>query len=209
MRRFVCALGLLCFSVVMVAQSATVLRVSFDREGVPVPHWEMRLAADGSGVFESRPATDAPVSREVRLSPKNWARMQRLLAASNHLVPCESESKNLARIGIKTVEWTAADGAVARCSFNYTDNKALSQLAEIWVGMAATLDEARRITQLHKHDRLGLDKELADYQHAVDQGFAAEPGLIEPELRALVEDEMVMQRVRVRAQRLLEKQGRN
>ncbi|MBS1813970.1 MAG: hypothetical protein JSS87_03745 [Acidobacteria bacterium] len=205
MRQFYYALGFVCFSVAAVAQSATVLKISFEREGVRVPHWEMRLDDDGSGMFESRPAGAAPVSREVRLSQKSWEHMRRLLEVSNHLVPCESRARNLARIGVKTVEWTTPEGSVARCSFNYTDNKALSQLAEIWSGMAATLEEGRRIAQLHKHDRLGLDKELSEYEHAVAQGFAVEPKLIEPELRALVEDEWVMERVRKRAQRLLDR----
>lgn len=198
------AVGLLLAGSMVGAQPEPMLTVTFDREGVPMPHWELRLQADGTGEFESKRA-DAPVAnvRAIHVPSTGWQKMQRLLAASNHLAPCETKAKNLARIGVKTVVWRAGDGNVARCSFNYTDNKPLSELAEMWSGMAATLNEGPRIAHLHRYDRLGLDKELADYEHAVQMKMAIEPALIEPELRALVEDESVMERVRERAARLL------
>lgn len=186
------------------AQVKPTLRVTFEREGVPVPYWRLVLDPQGAGTFESRPTNDGKLVRAIRLPEATWTRMQNLLSESHNLTPCETKTKGLARIGAKSVEWTTPDGAVARCVFNYTDNKSLTVLADLWNGLAATLDEARRISHLHKHDRLGLDHELAEYEHSVDQGFAADPVLIAPELQSLVEDPALMDRVRRRAQHLLE-----
>lgn len=191
-------------SVSLHAQSKPVLRVTFEREGVPVPYWRFVLDSNGVGTFEQHPVNDGRVTRPIRLSQSTWGRMQSLLADSHNLTPCETKTKGLARIGNKTVDWTTPEGIATRCTFNYTDNKSLTALADLWNALASTLDEARRIGHLHKHDRLGLDKELAEYEHAVEQGFAADPTLIAPELQSLVDDNALMDRVRRRAQHLLE-----
>lgn len=191
-------------SVACVAQGNPELKVEFQREGVPVPHWKLTFFHDGSGVYEGWPSNFEAVKREFKLSAETWAQVQGLMQASKGMQPCETRTKGLARVGQKSVEYSPADGPVAHCSFNYTDNKPLAEAATLWVGMATTLDEGRRIANLHKHDRLGLDKELTDYQRALENGMAGEPRLIAEELQALVEDTALMDRVRARAQQILE-----
>lgn len=203
MTRLLLTAALLLFGTTAQAQSTAVLSVTLERDGVPVPYWRLQLDNNGAGTFQQRPKDLPFETRNIQIAPATWARMQRLLADTHNLTPCETKTKGLARVGQKTVDYIA-NGATAHCSFNYTDNKPLSALADMWNGLASTLTEARRLTQLHKHDRLGLDKELADYEHAVDQGFAIDPSLIQPELQAILADEALMERVRRRAQHLLE-----
>lgn len=185
------------------ASSPIELKVRFDHDGVPVPHWTLTFFADGTGRYEGSPAAAEPDTRQFMLRPQTWQRMRSLMVAWHGAVPCETKNKNLARVGQKTVDYIPAGEAAAHCSFNYTDSKPLLEAASMWNSLAYTLDEGRKIVQLHRHDRLGLDKELQQLEHALQEGFAMEPHVIEPELTALVQDELLMDRVRARAMRIL------
>jgi hypothetical protein len=72
------------------------------------------------------------------------------------------------------------------------------------MGIAYTLDEGRRLEFLHRYDRLGLDAEMITLSQEVDAGRALELGTIAPTLAAIADDTAVLQRVRLRATRMLE-----
>ena len=70
-------------------------------------------------------------------------------------------------------------------------------------GIAATLEEGRRLEIEHQHGRLSLDAELETLENMVQNGQAIEVGTIAPTLLAIVKDESVMQRAQKRARHLL------
>ncbi len=74
----------------------------------------------------------------------------------------------------------------------------------MFLAIAFTMDEGRRLDFLHRYDRLGLDAEMITLAHEVDEGRAMELGTIAPTLDAIAGDTALMQRVRLRAAKLLE-----
>ncbi len=116
---------------------------------------------------------------------------------------CASKAKNIADTGKKTLSYTGEDGRGV-CSYNYTEDKKVAMLTDTFLGIAFTLDEGRRLEFLHRYDRLGLDAEMNLLAREVEAGRALELNTISPTLTAIAGDEAVMERVRLRAAKMLE-----
>jgi hypothetical protein len=139
----------------------------------------------------------------VNITP---ATVDRIFALGKKLdrfnVPCASKAKNIADTGTKTLSYTAPDGS-GSCTYNYSENKDVQSLTEIFQGMTETMDEGRQLDHLHRYDRLGLDSAMTFLVQEVTAGHAIEVGTIAASLRSIAEDADVMQRVRARARTLL------
>jgi len=116
---------------------------------------------------------------------------------------CASKLKNIADTGTKTLAYRDA-GTEGSCTYNYSENKAVVQLTSIFQGIEQTLEEGRALDFKHRFDRLGLDAEISSLVSAVEQGSALELGNIAPTLQSIAGDTELMQRVRLRAAKLLE-----
>jgi hypothetical protein len=117
-------------------------------------------------------------------------------------IECASKAKNIADTGTKTLSYTAPDGA-GSCTYNYSENKDVQALTEIFLGIAETMDEGRELDFLRRYDRLGLDDAMTFLAQEVSAGRALEVGTIAASLRSIADDADVMQRVRARARTLL------
>ena len=95
------------------------------------------------------------------------------------------------------------------CIYNYSQNKNVAMLTDTFQGIAYTLDEGRRLDFLHRYDRLGLDDEMSNFEAQVKAGGALELGTIAPTLAAIVADMELIERVRVQAEKMLEKAKEN
>ncbi len=207
---------------VLASSPAGQARVSFtmDRAGVEVPHLAISVSADGSGTYEAiaAPATlssrygaeaasAAPesIQREVHLSGGGTAKVfAAARAAGLFRVACNSKAKNIADTGRKTLAYEGPEGS-GSCVYNFSENKAVTGLTEYFQGVAYTIDEGRRLEFRHRYDRLGLDQEMATLLAQADAGHAPELGTIAPVLESLVADEELLERVRLRARKLLER----
>jgi hypothetical protein len=116
---------------------------------------------------------------------------------------CASKAKNIADTGKKTLTYTGADGS-GSCTYNYSENKTIDTVTSTFQGIASTMDEGRRLEFLHKYDRLGLDAEMISLTQEAEAGRALELGTIAPTLAVIADDTAVIQRVRLRAQKMLE-----
>lgn len=119
---------------------------------------------------------------------------------------CASKIRNIADTGKKTISYKGPDGE-GSCTFNYSENKSVAQLADMFFAIAATMDEGRYLDHLHRYDRLGLDAALDVLAQEVAAGRAVELGSIEATLRSIATDTEVMQRARARANVLLTQAG--
>ena len=72
------------------------------------------------------------------------------------------------------------------------------------IGLAATLEEGRRLAVEHEHGRLALDAELETLATMITDGQATELQNISPILTTIAADDAVMLRARRRAQHLLD-----
>jgi hypothetical protein len=188
----------------------------FDRTGVPVPRFTLRIREDGTGSYQAdqteMPATANSmrgqaaqhIDRPINLTRATVAKIFKAARASNYFnLECESKAKNIANTGKKTLTYTGADGS-GSCTYNYSENKTVDTLTNTFLAIAFTMDEGRRLEFLHRYDRLGLDAEMISLSQEVDAGRALELGTIASTLALIADDNAVIQRVRLRAQKMLE-----
>jgi hypothetical protein len=155
-----------------------------------------------------RPASAGqPIDRTIKVSTataENIFKTARSLDYFN--IECASKAKNIADTGKKTLSYTGSDGH-GSCLYNYSENKAVTQLTETFQAIAFTMDEGRKLDFMHRYDRLGLYSEMDSLNHEVQEKRALELGNIRQSLTAIVNDEALMQRVRERAVKLLDQAG--
>ena len=188
----------------------------FERVGLPVPKFTLTLNEDGTGRYEADqaeiPATPNSmrgqaaqhIDRPVVISAATTAKIFKDARSVNYFnVECASKAKNIADTGKKTLTYKGADGS-GSCTYNYSENKTVQSLTDRFEAIAFTLDEGRRFEFLHKYDRLGLDAEMITFSQEVDAGRALEVGTISPVLASLVDDGAVIQRVRLKARKMLD-----
>lgn len=191
----------------------------FERPGLAVPRYTILLREDGTGRYQADEAVTSPssqsssamqyaggkhIDRPMTLSPATTEKIFKTARALNFFnVECASKAKNIANTGDKTLSYSGSDGK-GSCEYNYSDNKSVSTLTDMFLAIAFTMDEGRRLEFLHRYDRLGMDAEMTSLANEVQAGRAMELSTIAPTLDAIAGDGAVMQRVRLRAEKLLE-----
>jgi hypothetical protein len=200
------------------APAAARAEVSFqvERPGMPVPRFTLRVEEDGTGGYQAEEveglvdngaaqyASAKHIDQTISLSPETVTKIFRTARELDRFkMECDSKKKNIANTGEKTLSYTGPDGA-GSCVYNYSDNKDVMMLTNTFLAIAFTMDEGRKLEFLHRYDRLGLDAEMTALQEAAKSGQALELGTIAPVLTSIAGDMAVMERVRLRASKLLE-----
>lgn len=181
----------------------------FDRPGLMVPHFLLTVREDGTGRYEADEAPEnGGAGRHIdRVVPVSAATVAKIFEAAraekDFNVTCASKIKNLADTGKKTLTYAGPDGS-GSCLYNFSENKNVQMLTETFQAMAFTMDEGRRLEFKKRFDRLGLDAEMDGLLRAVEQKQAMEMGTIAGILTQIANDTELMQRVRLRAAKLLE-----
>jgi hypothetical protein len=188
----------------------------FQRPGLPVPKFTLHIAEDGTGRYEADqaeiPATlnsmrgqaAQHIDRPIHLTSATTGKIFKDARAANRFdMECASKAKNIADTGKKTLTYTGPDGS-GSCTYNYSENKTIAALTDTFLAIAYTIDEGRRLEFLHRYDRLGLDAEMISLSQELEAGRALELGTIAPALASLADDGALIQRVRVKAQKMLE-----
>ncbi|HEY6412834.1 MAG TPA: hypothetical protein VIX42_04065 [Edaphobacter sp.] len=190
----------------------------FERVGLPVPRYTLEIHEDGTGRYQADEAASVPsqsssaaqymggkhVDRTITLSPATVTKIFKQARELDRFnITCASKAKNIADTGKKTLTYIGPDGR-GSCVYNYSDNKNVSALADMFLAIAFTMDEGRRLEFFHRYDRLGLDAEMSALAHEAEGGRALEMGTIAPTLESIESDTALIQRVRLRAGKLLE-----
>lgn len=183
------------------------LTASYDRPGLPVPHWQIRIAPSGQVEYTSEhaaggtPAASGPTL--FKLSQSGSAKLQQLLDDSHGMQPCETKTKGLARMGMKALEYQSGAQPAVQCTFNYTDNKPLASAVDYLLAVSYTIEQGATLEHLHRYDRLGLDPVMTQLATAYKAGQAQEVQSIRQTLDTLANDDAVLERVRQKAAELL------
>jgi len=78
----------------------------------------------------------------------------------------------------------------------------------LFQNLSTTLEFGRRLQYFHHYQKLALDEELKRMEGIADQDNLEEMAAVVPILRQIVTDTSVINPVRARAQRLIERAGR-
>jgi hypothetical protein len=197
--------------------SGATITYQFERTvpGVSVPRYTVVLHEDGSGTYhaeevERRSADSALqqvstkiIDRPMMVSPEMTAKIFKTARELNRFnVFCGTKAKNLADTGKKTMNYAGSDGT-GSCTYNYSDDKNVMDLTDLFYGIVYTMDVGRKLDFERRFDRLGLDAEMIALEQAVKDKHALELGNIAPTLQRLASDPAMMQRVQTRAAKLL------
>jgi hypothetical protein len=187
------------------ATGAYALTVNYDRPGLNVPHWQIKITPHFPAEYTGKPMKGVdPGIVFFALSDAGSAKLGDLLARSHDLQPCESKTKGLANMGQKSVEYAPVGGTAVKCSYNYTENKPLSEAMDYMLGIVDTVQTGTELERLHRYDRLGLDAAMIQLLADAKAGHAVELGAIRPTLQTLIADVALLDRVRAHAQQLLD-----
>jgi len=119
---------------------------------------------------------------------------------------CETKLHKIAQTGKKTLQWYDGD-QYAGCTFNYSENERLNDIAATFMAMAETMQIGDKLKHDQRFDRLSLDAEMDSLVEEVKAGRAIEVQNIAPVLQNIINDDRVLERVRRKAARLLEAAG--
>lgn len=201
------------------SKAAPEVSFQFDRPGLAVPHFKLTLREDGTGTYladqAEMPATQTSsrgqaaqhIDRQINLTQSTVTKIFKASRSLNYFnVECASKAKNIADTGKKILSYSGPDGS-GSCQYNYSENKTVDMLTTTFLAIAYTMDEGRRLEFLHRYDRLGLDADIATLSQEVQEGRALELGTISPTLISIADDTAIIQRVRLKASKLLEESG--
>ena len=201
------------------AQGQEAARVSYRFErlgvGLETPRYSLEVGEDGRAKYHAELAApkgagaedaQAPgIDKEVTISAATTAKIFELARAADRFrVECASKAKGIADTGKKTLRYVGADGT-GECSYNYSDVKPVVAETEIFQRIEATLESGRRMDFKRRFDRLGLDAEMMTLGSMLDGGQASDLETIVPTLRAIAGDTELLERVRTRADKMLQK----
>ena len=195
------------------AQAPATVQFQFENQQLQPPKYTILVHEDGSGQFhaEASPARpDDPAAlpgeaqeRPIQLTAATTQRIFKVARAKKFFATaCDSGDAKVAFTGKKLLTYEGGDGRGA-CTYIYSKDSQIEWLTGEMQGIAATLEEGRRLEMQHEHGRLSLDAELETLETMVQNGQAVELGNIAPILIAIVKDEAVLERAQRRARHLL------
>ncbi|MDE3105569.1 MAG: hypothetical protein KGK08_10380 [Acidobacteriota bacterium] len=188
---------------------------TFDREGLPVPHFVLVIHRDGTGTYAAdeverrsadsalQQATQHHVERSLALSPATTDTIFQMAERAKYFhLECQSKAK-VADTGRKVLSY-ASSAETGSCTYHFSENKDVAALGDLLQGLAATMDIGRKLEFEHRFDHLGLDAEMQSLARQLQEKQVYDVGTIAPVLSSIVQDDTLIQRVRVLAGRLLE-----
>lgn len=184
---------------------------TFEHPQLQPSQYTITFDETGAGRFESKPGpvsdpTDGifptALDRPMLLDDTLRGDLFRYARAHNFFATRCTTSKTLAFTGNKTLSYSGPDGS-GSCKFVWAEDPTLQRLADQLEAVAFTLEEGRRLELEVRHDRLGLDAELANLQDAFRDHRASDLPNIADQLNAIAQNDQVMDRARKRAQTLL------
>ena len=207
-------------TLVAAAQQANTARIRFifENQKLQPANYVIDINEDGTGHFHSEPGSAASadpesiasqaVNTDIKIDEPLRSTLFKTARAHNYFnVACESTKSKVAFTGKKALQYSGPDGD-GSCTFNWSRDQQLMKVVDDLIAVAFTLEEGRRLTVEHEHNRLGLDPELEQLQDAVKAGRAQQIQNIAPQLEAIAADEKVLERARLRARQLLASGGK-
>ena len=192
------------------AQEAAVVTFTLDFPGSEPSHYAISVSSDGPSSYDSNgklsPDSEGdPFQLDFSMSPETRQKVFELAERAHYFQgEIDSRKKNLASTGRKTLTYKDSVRN-ARATYNYSPVAAVQQITQLFQSLSATLEFGRRLQYFHRYQKLALDEELKRMEGAATGTGLEEIGAVAPILRAIANDSSVINPVRARAQRMLER----
>jgi len=202
----------LCLPISSLAQDAAVVTFTLDFPGSEPSHYLISVASDGHSTYDS----DGKLSPESEADPFHLdflvsARTSKTifdLAKRAHYFQgqIDSNKRGLASTGTKTLAYKDASQS-ATATYNYSPIAAVQQVTQLFQNLSMTLEYGRRLQYFHRYQKLALDEELKRMEEMANDNSLQELPAVVPILQQIVSDSTVINPVRARAQRMVERAG--
>ncbi len=184
----------------------------FDWPSVQPHHYSISVDSTGRAAYQSRIAEGTaeqsiegdPYIVKLEVSEPTRTRIFQLARAANYFNgDFDYKKHKIAFSGNKTLAYSDFNQQ-HETSYNWSENPAIQELTSIFEGISNTQEAGRRLEQLRRYDKLGLDAELQSMEQMEHSHSLVELRSIAPILQQIVSDPSVMNIARERAQRLLQ-----
>jgi ABC-type cobalamin transport system ATPase subunit len=191
------------------AQQPATVTFTLNFPGSEPDHYVIAVSDDGHATYTSggKLSPDAEASEDFHLeftvSAGTRSRIFDLAKRTHYFEgKIDSGKKNIAATGMKTLAYKDAYKS-SETSYNYSMNRAVQQLTEVFQDLSATLEFGRRLEFYHQYQKLALDAELKRMEEMAKGGNLEDLSVISGILQQIANDQSVINVDRARAQRLL------
>ncbi len=213
--RLLCLLLLhLCLPISARAQESAVVTFTLDFPGSEPSHYVISISSDGHSTYESdgklSPDSKAdPFHLDFSVSPATSRTIFDLAKRAHYFQgQIDSNKRGLASTGAKTLTYRDVQRS-ATATYNYSPIAAVQQVTQLFQNLSTTLEYGRRLEYFHRYQKLALDEELKRMEEMANENNLQELPAVVPILQRIVSDSSVINPVRARAQRMIERAGRD
>ena len=183
---------------------------TLDFPGSEPSHYAISVSSDGHATYDSdgklSPDSEGdPFHLDFSMSAETRQRVFELAERAHYFQgEINSRKKNLASTGSKTLTYKDS-GRSASATYNYSPVAAVQQITQLFQSLSTTLEFGRRLQYFHRYQKLALDEELKRMEEAATGNGLEELAAVMPILQAIAVDSSVINPVRARAQRMMER----
>jgi hypothetical protein len=195
------------------AQDPAVVTFTLDFPGSEPSHYAVSVSADGHSTYDSdgklSPDSEGdPFHMDFSMSGETRRRVFELAEKAHYFQgEIDSKKKNLASTGAKTLTYRDSSRNT-KATYNYSPLVPVQQVTALFQSLSTTLEFGRRLQYFHHYQKLALDEELKRMEAIADQDDLEEMAAVLPILQQIASDTSVINPVRARAQRMIERAGR-
>jgi hypothetical protein len=194
------------------AQDAGLVTFTLDFPGSEPSHYVIAVSSDSHSTYESdgklSPDSEAdPFHLDFSVSPDTSRTIFDLAKKAHYFQgQIDSNKKRLASTGVKTLTYKDAQQS-GTGTYNYSLLPAVQQITQLFQNLSTTLEFGRRLQYYHHYQKLALDEELKRMEQMANENELTELPAVVPILQQIANDSSVINPVRARALRLIERAG--
>jgi hypothetical protein len=196
------------------AQDGAVVTFTLDFPGSEPSHYAVSVSSDRRSTYDSdgklSPDSEGdPFHLDFSMSSETRKRVFDLTEKAHYFQgEVDSRKKNLASTGAKTLTYKDSSRNT-KATYNYSPQAPVQELTQLFQNLSTTLEFGRRLQYFHRYQKLALDEELKRMEAIADQDDLEEMAAVVPILQQIAVDTSVINPVRSRAQRMIERAGRS
>ena len=185
---------------------------TLDFPGSEPSHYIISISSDGHSTYESdgklsRDSDADPFHLDFLVSPGTSKTVFDLAKRAGYFQgQIDSNKRGLASTGVKTLTYKDARQS-GTATYNYSPIAAVQQITQLFQNLSMTLEYGRRLQYFHRYQKLALDEELKRMEEIANENNLQELPAVVPILQRIANDSSVINPVRARAQRMIERAG--